>query len=144
MIFRRDFLQRGSAALAGSLLPFPLWAGYAPPAPGSRLPLFRLIHDTRQRASLALVQRLGTQLLDGTAAPASLLYGVHGDVTRFWYDELQPGWQQQRTAVAGATAPDVLFCLEQLARDHQLRVLWRQEHAGEAGQPLVSWLIAAD
>ncbi|HHX83179.1 MAG TPA: hypothetical protein GX696_09395, partial [Pseudomonadaceae bacterium] len=41
---------------------------------------------------------------------------------------------------------DVLFCLEQLAADHGLRVLWRQEQnlerytaAGE--QALLAWFI---
>lgn len=143
MVFRREFLQRGLAAGAGSLLPLPLWAKAASAAPGHHLPLFRLVHDTRHAASLTQVRRLGTQVLGESVVTESLLRAVHGDVTRFWYDELQPVWRQQRMAVAGTTASDVLFCLEQLARDHQLRVLWREQHAAAAHLPLVSWLIAA-
>lgn len=148
MIFRREFLQRSLLAGAGGLVSSALWA-----APGTatasasvaatRLPLFRLLHDTRQEASLDQAQRLGLRLLGEQAELGPLLRAVHGDVTRFWYDELQPVWQQQRVAVAGTTSHDVLFCLEQLARDCQLRVLWREEQRVTAGVPLVSWLIAA-
>jgi hypothetical protein len=146
MIFRREFLQLGLAAGAGSLLPPLLFAAGGEVPAGTPLPLFRLIHDTREAASLDLAHALGSQLLGtiyNTGTADSLLRPVHGDVTRFWYDELQPVWQAQRVAVAGTTSHDVLFCLEQLARDHQLRVLWRREHVVDAGVPLVSWLIAA-
>lgn len=140
MIFRREFLQRGMVAGAGSLLPQALWAGSAPTA--AHLSLFRLVHDTRQAASLTQTRRIGLQLLGGQQESGTLLRAVNGDVTRFWYDELQPVWRQQPVAVAGSTLPDVLFCLEQLARDHQLRVLWREEQTVAVGPPLVSWLIA--
>jgi hypothetical protein len=171
MIFRREFLQRSLLAGAGSLVSPALWAGPDAAASSasafdsaSRLPLFRLIHDTRQDASLVHARRLGLRLLGEQAQLEPLLRAVHGDVTRFWYDELQPAWRkelpkelqnerqmqwqrerqrQQRVAVAGTTSHDVLFCLEQLARDHQLRVLWREEQQVTAGVPLVSWLIAA-
>ena len=146
MIFRRDFLVLGLAAGAASLLLPTRFAAAVDVPAVMRLPLFRLIHDARQACSLAHARELGTQLM-GLAHNAGqhdyLLRAVHGDVTRFWYDELQPVWQQWRVAVAGTTSHDVLFCLEQLARDHQLRVLWRKQHVVEAGLPLVSWLIAA-
>lgn len=161
MIFRREFLQRGLLVGAGTLVPPALWA--APETAtasasvtfsvtaASRLPLFCLLHDTRQDVSLAEARQLGLRLLGEQAELGPLLRAVHGDVTRFWYEELQPVWQkerqmerqEQRVAVAGTTSHDVLFCLEQLARDHQLRVLWREEHSMTAGLPLVSWLIAA-
>lgn len=146
MIFRRDFLQRSLAAGAIALLPAPLQAGTAAAVSGSGLPLLRpafLVHDQRQAASLALARDLGRHLLGATQLPDGLLRAVPGDVTRFWSDELQPLWRQQRAAVAGTTAADQLFCLQQLARDHRLRVVWSRRHDGEGSVPLVSWLIAA-
>lgn len=143
MIFRREFLQRSLLAGAGGLVPSALWAGPEAVSAAGHLPLFRLVHDTRQDASFDHARRLGLRLLGEQAELTPLLRALHGDVTRFWYDELQAVWQQQRVAVAGTTSHDVLFCLEQLARDHQLRVLWREEQPVTAGVPLVSWLIAA-
>jgi len=149
MVLRREFMQLSLGAAAGSLLPLPLLAEVPAWRSGSALPLFKLLHDTRQPDSLSCSRALGRQLLGGLQNQYSLqnqhslLQPVHGDVTRFWYDQLQPAWRQQRAALAGTTLPDVLFCLEQLARDHGLRVLWREQLLVAAGPPLVSWLIAA-
>jgi hypothetical protein len=143
MVLRREFMQLSLGAAAGSLLPLPLLAETPAWRSGSALPLFKLLHDTRQPDSLSCSLALGRQLLGELQNQHSLLQPVHGDVTRFWYDQLQPLWRQQRAALAGTTPPDVLFCLEQLARDHGLRVLWREQLLVAAGPPLVSWLIAA-
>ncbi len=76
--------------------------------------------------------------------------GFAGDVTALWFHDLGPGWRRGRGAVAGMTTLPALFCLEQLAKDHWMRVKVRIGHpAATAGIPapsdeaLVSWIIAA-
>lgn len=142
MIFRRDFLRLGRAAGSRCLLPMAPLSAVAAPALAAQ-PLFRLVHDSRADSSRAEALRLGTALVAGRQDVAALLRAMSGDVTRFWFDELQPVWRQQRAAVAGTTAPDVLFCLEQLARDHRLRVQWRTPVTPAGDLSLLSWLIAA-
>jgi hypothetical protein len=55
-----------------------------------------------------------------------------GDMTRFWYDDLYHRWQQGQAAIAGLTAHGALFCLERLAWDQRMRVIFRAEHAPAA------------
>jgi hypothetical protein len=62
---------------------------------------------------------------------------IRGDVTDLWYGSLSLRWRERPEATAGLTREDSLFCLEQLARDHRMRVVFR-ESRGE----LVSWVIA--
>ena len=54
--------------------------------------------------------------------------GLRGDVTDLWYRELHPLWKERRAALAGLTAYAALFCLEQLAWDHRMRVVYRAAH----------------
>lgn len=138
MINRRKFLQ--SATLAGSAggWPFMARAGTALPA----LLLHQVVHDSRYPQSL----EISGALLSAAVAlnPNGGLRAVDGDITRLWLDELQPQWGAEPTCLAGVTGADVLFCLEQLAADHNMRVFWRQEQDAPdsaADQALVSWLI---
>jgi hypothetical protein len=55
-------------------------------------------------------------------------YTMRGDVTDVWYSRLYPLWKAGGVAVAGLTGNGVLFCLERLAWDHQLRVVYRGSH----------------
>jgi hypothetical protein len=55
-------------------------------------------------------------------------YGMKGDVTDVWYSHLYPLWKAGGVAVAGLTGSGVLFCLERLAWDHRLRVVYRGSH----------------
>lgn len=74
------------------------------------------------------------------------MQALAGDITRFWHNELSGQWRKSPDAIAGVTGEDILFCLEQLARDNHLRVLWRHsvatKQAGEAGGKPVAWVIA--
>ena len=54
---------------------------------------------------------------------------MHGDMTRFWYDDLYHRWQKGPAAIAGLTAHGALFCLERLAWDQRMRVVFRGEHS---------------
>ena len=62
-----------------------------------------------------------------------------GDMTRFWYDDLYHRWRQAPVAIAGLTAHGALFCLERLAWEKRMRVVYRREHSPE---PLFTWIIA--
>ena len=53
---------------------------------------------------------------------------VQGDVTDLWYGELYRLWKDRAAPVAGLTAYAALFCLEQLAWDHRMRVVYRGVH----------------
>jgi hypothetical protein len=55
-------------------------------------------------------------------------YNMRGDVTDVWYSRLHPLWKAGGMAVAGLTGSGVLFCLERLAWDHRLRVVYRGSH----------------
>jgi hypothetical protein len=51
-----------------------------------------------------------------------------GDVTDAWMRTLRPAWQRGRAIITGLTTPPALFCLEQLAFAHGLRVVFHSEH----------------
>jgi len=139
MTNRRQFLQIGISASAVSLLPVQAMAsaGSLPAWPR----VYRILQDARFPASASLARSL-QGMFDGK--PASMVT-LEGDITRFWRQDLSRAWQQSPQPIAGVTGASVLFCLEQLARDHRLRVQWQQEVAttsNEPAEPLVAWVIA--
>jgi hypothetical protein len=143
MTTRREFIQSLAAA---SALPFgSVTTVGASPNQEKRVensapvwPLYRFLVDDRFPESVS-AGRAATE--QGTA--------VHvmnaGDITPFWFTDLSLRWRQSPVAVAGVTGHGPLFVLEQLAWDHGMRVMVRQEHprgqdSGDA-EPLFSWLI---
>jgi hypothetical protein len=54
--------------------------------------------------------------------------GIAGDMTGLWYSDFHPQWTKKPAAIAGLTAYGPLFCLERLAWDHGMRVVFRGEH----------------
>ena len=121
MTSRRELLKAG---LAASALPLAASAGFAH-AEHTAVPLYKVVHDTRFAASVAFAAR--------AAARGLAVAGIDGDVTRLWYDDLYHRWRRQPAAIAGLTAHGALFCLERLAWDHRLRVVYRGEHAAADG-----------
>lgn len=131
---RRNFLKAG---IVGSSLPllaqFDLaavastlseWGGLSPQA---------VVSDQRFASS----RRYGAQ-----AASSGVRHlPIHGDVTALW-ETLGREWRNGPTVLAGMTARQPLFCLEQLAHDHGLRVVLRIEHE-LAGNGLVRHRIQA-
>jgi hypothetical protein len=97
---------------------------------------YKVLYDTRVAASVAFAQR--------AAARGFALHAIAGDMTRFWYDDLYHRWREGPAAIAGLTAHGPLFCLERLAWEQRMRVVYRREHApGTAGsESLFSWVIA--
>jgi hypothetical protein len=120
MASRREFLQIGVAALA---LPISARAGVkATGAPGESAPaqLYKVIYDERHasgRAFASEVKRLGASL-----------QAMKGDITDFWFNELDARWKKEPVAVAGLTEHGPLFCLERLSWDHGMRVVYRADH----------------
>ena len=56
-----------------------------------------------------------------------------GDITDFWYNELDLAWRSQPQAIAGFTRHGPLFVLERFAWDRGLKVAFRAEHKAAAG-----------
>jgi hypothetical protein len=124
MASRREFLQIGVAALA---LPISARAGVkTTAAAGASAPaqLYKVIYDERHASSRAFgseVKRLG--------AP---LHSIKGDITDFWFHDLDARWKKAPVAVAGLTEHGPLFCLERLSWDHGMRVVYRADHTYRA------------
>jgi hypothetical protein len=126
MASRREFLQIGVAALA---LPISARAGLAQAksavaGESAPTPLYKVIFDERSATSRAFadeVKRLG--------AP---VYGIRGDITDLWFHDLDARWKKEPIAIAGLTEQGPLFCLERLAWDHGMRVVYRADHTYRA------------
>jgi len=121
MTNRRELLKIGLAAAA-----LPVAAQAALLETGvPRVALYKVLYDTRFPASVAFAQRAVVGGLDVRA--------MTGDMTPFWYHDLYHRWKQGRVAIAGLTAYGALFCLERLAWDQRMRVVYRGEHAPAHG-----------
>lgn len=120
-ITRRHFLQ-STIALATLPLSAPtsLYAAAVQLIERPCLGIYQAISDSRFAGSLAFgrhCERLGVrhEVTDG-------------DVSRLWYETLQPKWREAPAVLVGMTTARTLLCLEQLARDHGMRVAVRIEH----------------
>lgn len=116
---RRDFI--GGSIAAGVLAGI----GYAPGVFARSKPagahLHKAIYDERFTEGAQFAAEITTL---GIATRA-----IRGDITDVWFDDLDLRWRQSPVAVAGLTTESALFCLERLAWDHRLRVVFRAEHA---------------
>jgi len=124
MTSRREFLKVGLTASA--LLPVGARArsaGVETRAPV--LSLYKVLYDTRFAAGVAFAQR--------AAELGVAVHAMTGDMTAFWYHDLYHRWRQEPVAIAGLTAHGALFCLERLAWEQRMRVVYRGEHAAAAG-----------
>jgi len=128
MASRREFLQMGVAALA---LPISARAGLKSPALATtgaeyaRVPLYKVVYDERHASSRAFaseVKELGVAV-----------HGIRGDITGLWFNDLDARWKKDPVAIAGLTEHGPLFCLERLAWDHGMRVIYRADHTYHDG-----------
>lgn len=138
---RREFLQLGFAA---SVLPVTIPDVAAPIAgrPSNAMtrltyPLYAVIADVRFRASVECggdAERRGVRVVR-----------IAGDISEFWFSDLSLRWRTEPAAIAGLTAHGPLFCLERLAWDHGMRVVYRetQSQHDELGEALVFWVIGS-
>jgi hypothetical protein len=58
---------------------------------------------------------------------------VGDDLGLVWMKEIEPRWKRGRAVVAGLTGRASLFCLELLARDYGMGVVYRAEHSPTSG-----------
>jgi hypothetical protein len=119
MTNRRELLKVGLAAAA-----FPVAAG-ATLVETHGVPLYKVLYDTRFPASVTFGRRAE---VGGLAVRA-----MTGDMTPFWYDDLYHRWKQGPVAIAGLTGYGALFCLERLAWEQRMRVVYRGEHTAAHG-----------
>jgi hypothetical protein len=85
------------------------------------LPLYKVIFDQRFPASRDFADEAQTLGLP--------VHGIEGDITDVWFHDLSLRWKQEPVAIAGLTAHGPLFCLERLAWDHRMRVVFRGRHS---------------
>ena len=118
MVNRRRVLQGGIAVTSLPIVSSIAW-GAVPEPP---LAFYRIVFDERFEAGRrfgAEAQRLG--------AP---VHAIQGDITSLWYDDLYLRWRNHGPApIAGLTAHGALFCLERLAWDAGMRVVYRADEA---------------
>ncbi|HTR38300.1 MAG TPA: hypothetical protein VMH80_20465 [Bryobacteraceae bacterium] len=131
---RREFLQAGIAA---SVLPAAVSGmNLAPAQPEDRHDFYKVIYDERFPASVAFAREMAK-----IGAPVQ---AIRGDITDLWFHDLDPQWKKCPVPIAGLTAHGPLFCLERLAWDHGMRVVYRAEQeATHDSEPLISWIIAS-
>jgi hypothetical protein len=113
---RREFLQM---SLAASALPVLAGPGVAPKRQEGELAGGVVAEAASPTASVFRVEaaRLGLRVWE-----------IRDDITDLWYRELSLLWKEAPLILAGVTLSTSLFCLETLARDHQMRVWFRAEH----------------
>lgn len=118
---RRRVIQAG-LALAGGVVLAPLGrtAERSQPAWPSATSFDRVIVDERFESSRIFADALPR----ATASPSVM----RGDITEIWYRDLHSLWKRQPVAIAGLTTAAPLFCLERLAWDVGLRVIFRARH----------------
>lgn len=117
---RREFLQIGLGTAAVAPLGGIANASSAP-LQAPPLSLYKVVYDARFPSSVAFARRAAAQ--HGVA-----VHATHGDITSFWYHDLYYRWAEAPVAIAGLTGYGALFCLERLAWDQRLRVVFRAEH----------------
>jgi hypothetical protein len=121
MASRREFLQMGVAALTLPIAAGGSLSSSIPLSNGeSSIPLYKMVFDERFAASRAFAkeaERLGVPI-----------HAIKGDMTDLWYHDLYARWKQGPVAIAGMTAHGAIFCLERLAWDQRMRVVFRADH----------------
>jgi hypothetical protein len=137
MTNRRQFLQIGlaagalplasRAALGAAAVPAPTGTPSSVPPSGAAdgVSLYKLLYDSRFADSVAFARRAQARGLP--------VHEIEGDITSFWFNELDRRWRRGEqagspVAIAGLTAHGALFCLERLAWDQRMRVVFRAKH----------------
>jgi len=122
MASRREFLQVGFAALA---FPISARAAFSPAVSAQTgeaapTPLYKVVFDERFPASV--------QFAEQARKLGASVDGIKGDITSLWFHDLHYRWKKGPVAIAGLTAHGPIFCLERLAWDHRMRVVFRADH----------------
>ncbi len=119
MVNRRSVLKIGAATVAGVLVKMPVSGRNLSPA-RAHLAFHRAVFDERFAECRAFAAELHSAGVFTSA--------IRGDVAKLWYDDLRVHLRENRLPVAGLTDRAALFCLEELARDVGMRVIFRADH----------------
>jgi hypothetical protein len=119
MLNRRGVLKIGAATVAGMLVKIPD-SGRNPSPTGAHLAFNRAVFDERFAECRGFAAALHSA---GVCTSA-----IRGDVGKLWYHDLRVHLRENRLPVIGLTDRAALFCLEELARDVGMRVIFRADH----------------
>jgi len=119
MVNRRGVLKIGAATMAGALVKMPISGRNLSPAP-ARSAFQRAVFDERFAECRGFAAELHSAGVFTSA--------IRGDVATLWYDDLRVHLRESRLPVSGLTDRAALFCLEELARDVGMRVIFRADH----------------
>jgi hypothetical protein len=118
MVNRRKAMKIGAATVAGAFVNLPA-IGRDMPRPVQN-GLQRAVFDERFAECRAFAAELrGANVF---------VSAIRGDVAKLWYDDLRAHLSANRAPFAGLTDRAALFCLEELARDVGMRVIFRADH----------------
>jgi len=123
MTSRRKFIGLGiGAAVLPGLAQAAEWSsmGWTQAGEFGRLPLYKAIYEKAYVPAQGFAARMQQR--------GVVIHGIDADITGVWFNDLALQWRRRPVAIAGLTAPAALFCLEQLAWDHRMRVAFRATH----------------
>jgi hypothetical protein len=119
MVNRRSALKICAATVAGVLVKVPV-SGRSRSTRQAHIAFHRAVFDERFAECRVFAAELG-----GAGVCTS---AIRGHVAGLWYDDLRVRLRENRLPVAGLTDRAALFCLEELARDVDMRVIFRADH----------------
>ena len=117
MVHRRSVLKIGAATVAGALVKMPVPGRSLSPDQNA---FQRAVFDQRFAECRSFAAEMHSAGVFTSA--------IRGDVAKLWYDDLRAHLSENRLPVAGLTDRPALFCLEELARDVGMRVIFRADH----------------
>jgi hypothetical protein len=127
MSSRREFIRHGAAICALAVVPCGARASFAADALDRRpLSLLKVVFDQTDADAIAY----GAE----AASRGAAVQPVGSDVGSAWINVIEPGLKASPSVIAGLTCGAPLFCLELLARDYGLRVVYRVEHVHSRGE----------
>ena len=122
MVNRRSVMKLGAATVAGALVNLPVLGRNVAPASAHSV-LQRAVFDERFAECRAFAAELNSA--------GVLTSAIRGDVARLWYHDLRVQLSKKPAPLAGLTDRPAVFCLEELARDVGMRVIFRADHIME-------------
>jgi hypothetical protein len=119
MVNRRNVLKIGAATVAGALVKKPV-SGRDQSPKRAHIPFHTAVFDERFAECRGFADEMHNAGVFTSA--------IRGDVAKLWYHDLRAHLRENRLPVAGLTDRAALFCLEELARDVGMRVIFRADH----------------
>jgi hypothetical protein len=130
---RRNFCASSVAAAISVAAAGPAY-GLEPSTPSVQL--YKYVYDSRYAAARAF------GVAGERAVSTAGTVAIQGDVTALWARDLRSQWLAGGGAIAGMTTARTLLCLEELAKDHWMRVVIRADHTIVHGRDIAHRLTA--